>query len=677
MFSFFNQLTYSGDGGAIYVEALGDRDFTLSSTSFLRCYASNGGACYVVAKLITQTAVGARSCFSALKGQYMYAVGTDGSKFIWTQTTLLLCGSGGRDTEGTMYLSPGKPDFEGINYTSCFVGGHGSALFSSQADTQALLWLYGFFMWCRGDSLVASGVAGSRQFKFCEFYGNEVRSGLFHLPGTGNVAEWQNCIFADNDGAFFTPSTVSGGTIKIENSVLSGECPANASCQGIHSDATTATYDRSILDTAICPTGNFDETNPTPWPDSLVSESEAESLASPSSPIAASEDLPRSVIFTQSVALQWSSLLPDSLQFAASDSLLPSSQFSLSQQFGDSNAFTETGCFGETDILTLSDAITSSEKLPVSLLLPVSDLFADSSVMSASTLLSESESLIPSSELSNSDSLIASDHFVQSDPLTASDELTTSDKLAASERLIASDELADSDKHIVSDSHISTRQFTGSGLLSPSGEFSDSDEISASERIAPSNVLLHSNPLPDSAPLPSSDHFSHSPAFSPTNVLSNSDLMAASRIHLDSGTFAPSMTSIPPMTSFLPIIPGITTESPTLKADPNQNGNGSPPPEKSNLGLILGIVFGVLAVVILIVVGFVVYRRSHRRDTDEGEEEPVLTTDGWDGTAEFSRRMQHEKEEEMTVDFNNPMFDAVDVSAHSDDQFAEDANEML
>jgi hypothetical protein len=87
--------------------------------------------------------------------------------------------------------------------------------------------------------------------------------------------------------------------------------------------------------------------------------------------------------------------------------------------------------------------------------------------------------------------------------------------------------------------------------------------------------------------------------------------------------------------------------------DPQGRGSG-------NLGLVLGLVFGLLFLVaIAVAAAFWVYRQHLAKEKKE-------SVDDGDHMAEFYDRMQREKEDEMTVDFQNPMFTNAGLGGDSD-----------
>jgi hypothetical protein len=96
-------------------------------------------------------------------------------------------------------------------------------------------------------------------------------------------------------------------------------------------------------------------------------------------------------------------------------------------------------------------------------------------------------------------------------------------------------------------------------------------------------------------------------------------------------------------------------------------------PKGSNLGLIIGLVIGGVFIIALIVAAILIQRRRVVAQAKK-EETP------WDPTTEFYHRTEREQIEEMTVDYNNPMYDGEDgahLEGDVDEGFSDHPDEML
>jgi hypothetical protein len=172
---------------------------------------------------------------------------------------------------------------------------------------------------------------------------------------------------------------------------------------------------------------------------------------------------------------------------------------------------------------------------------------------------------------------------------------------------------------------------SGLNLTAP---YSESETFDISSAVIPSPALEKSVSLPGTQ-LP------HSQLFLPSGGFSRSASWTASSAQAASEPFS---------------LSGLFGEQP----GPDSGSN--------RLGLILGIVVGALCFVMLVIglLMYVRYQRLHKKKVTE--------TDDNDHTEEFYDRCRREKEHEMSVDFQNPLFET-GAGLEEDEGFGSDAGE--
>jgi hypothetical protein len=98
----------------------------------------------------------------------------------------------------------------------------------------------------------------------------------------------------------------------------------------------------------------------------------------------------------------------------------------------------------------------------------------------------------------------------------------------------------------------------------------------------------------------------------------------------------------------------------TPDASEESKQGGVDKPGGSNIGLIVGLVIGAVFIIALIV-GGVLFQRWRVAQPEKKEESP------WDPTTEFFHHTAREKMEEISVDFNNPIYNGAGQTILDDD----------
>jgi hypothetical protein len=338
-----------------------------------------------------------------------------------------------------------------------------------------------------------------------------------------------------------------------------------------------------------------------------------------------------------------------------------------------SSAFAETQGLSAsvmTDSKIVGDSLLpdSVEYKPTGIFVPTDEVSPSGACSASSSLAISSEvdatiAIPPSDDLDDSVANLNSGGFVDSTVLVVTQNLPASSPLTNSVPILESERLPDSNPPGLS------------SVATGSDNFLVSAAVLASASVDPSRLVASQN-IPDSAVLIHSGRFSGSGVLTASSPLNDSALIGQSKALGGSRSILatdPSPTVVRTQTSSPD--PSAVRSQTSSDDDEADKGDPAAAPTGNNLGLIIGIVVGVLVIVGLIV-GVIVYRRSQG-----GNEVAVpaaaegTAEDTWDPTAEFIRRQQLEQEEEMTVDFNNPVFDEVPVN--SDGEFENISDEML
>jgi hypothetical protein len=352
-----------------------------------------------------------------------------------------------------------------------------------------------------------------------------------------------------------------------------------------------------------------------------------------------------SATFSKSNGLSVSRAMTDSFKMAPTGPVNPSSDIAPSYSHPNSNACPPTAQIVVSSDLPPSVNVTASAPHEVTTALEISADLPPSAVIGSSVELNDSAAIRPSGVL----------------PATV--------PLRISSFLPPSLPIAPSVLPNVSAAFPRTNAFPATGLIA------NSNQHPPTKPLVVSDVFL-SQPIADSLNFRETNDHNETAEFSPSKTFSGSQPLVSQKIDF-SAKFASTASLLPatspsPSASASPLDP--TAEfslSEDLKGiDGSGSGGGG-----LAIGAILGIVFAILFLLALAAAGGLYYQKVILPRNQKKESSEVH-----DYTAEFFHGQQKEQEHEMSVDFNNPMFDDA-VGADEDDTFEQnlksDPDEML